>query len=52
MFKIQNIKTFLFGSFEHLDLGFVSDWSLTDASPEIRISNLLLKGRLQDKKKG
>jgi len=33
MFKIRNIKTFLFESFEHLDFGFVSDF-------DIRISNL------------
>jgi hypothetical protein len=39
--QIRNAKGFLFGSFEHLDFGFVSDWSETDASPDIRISNFL-----------
>jgi len=34
MFKIRNAKTFSFGLFEHLDLGFVSDL-------DIWISNLL-----------
>jgi hypothetical protein len=41
MFKIRDIESFLFGLFEHLDFGFVSDWSLTDASPDIRISDFL-----------
>jgi hypothetical protein len=40
MFKIRKVRAFVFESFEHLDFGFVSDWSETDASPDIRISNL------------
>jgi hypothetical protein len=28
-------------AFDYLDFGFVSDWSLTDASPDIRISDLI-----------
>jgi hypothetical protein len=33
-------KTVLFWKFGNLKLGFVSDWSETDASPDIRISDL------------
>ncbi len=30
----------MFRSFENWNFGFVSDWSETDASPDIRISDL------------
>jgi hypothetical protein len=42
MFKIRKTRVFLFRKFEHLDFGFVSDWSETDASPDIRIYDLVI----------
>ena len=30
----------MFQKFDHLKFGFVSDWSETDASPDIRILDL------------
>ncbi len=41
MTKILNSRH-TFWEFENLDLGFVSDWSETDASPDIRISDFSL----------
>jgi hypothetical protein len=31
------LKTFFSWKFGHLNFGFISDWSETDASPDIRI---------------
>jgi hypothetical protein len=35
----------MFQEFDHLRFGFISDWSETDASPDIRISDLQKKRR-------
>ena len=45
MFKIENAKKKAIYRFENLNLGFVSSWSETDASPDIRNSSFRSKGR-------